>query len=74
MVLTAATRQLLRSLRARQEPPLSQYALALKADLGFNRYWRIEKGYSFPTPEECDAIAQALGEDRIELFPEVFVA
>lgn len=44
----------------RAERRWSQRTLAMKAGIGFDRYFRIEKGYTEPTPDECTAIADAL--------------
>lgn len=58
----------LRVLRA--ERGLSQMDTAAKAKLGLNRYWRIENGYSDPSPDERDAIAAAFEVTTGEAFPE----
>lgn len=53
----------------RAEREVSQRDLALKAGLHPDRYWRIEKGYTEPTPEECEAIAAALEVAAEVAFP-----
>jgi len=54
---------------ARAEHRLSQMQTASAAQIGFNRYWRIENGYTDPTPEEREALAQALSATVDQLFP-----
>lgn len=49
----------------------SQKRLAVAAGIGFDRYFRIEKGYTEPTREEQDAIARALALEVAEVFPPV---
>lgn len=58
----------LRVLRA--ERGISQMDTALKAKMALNRYWRIENGYSEPTPDEQDAIAAVFKVSTREAFPE----
>lgn len=53
----------------RAEREISQRDLAAKAGLHPDRYWRIEKGYTDPTPQECEAIAVALGAAVDVVFP-----
>lgn len=71
MVLTATTRQRLRTLRLAQDPPLSQYAVAQRVGMGRHRYWTLEKGYAWPTAQECDRLAAFHNQTRARLFPEV---
>lgn len=63
--MLASTR--LRVLRA--ERAWNQYDTARRAKLSFNRYWRIEKGYTDPTPEERARLARAFGVSVDEVFP-----
>lgn len=70
MILSVMVRRRLKTLRAGHDPFLSQYALAQKIGMGFNRYWRIEKGYAAPTPAEQEAIARGLGVTEQDLFHE----
>lgn len=63
----------LRVLRA--ERGISQMDTAARAKvagkpMALNRYWRIENGYSDPTPEEQDAIAAVFKVTTREAFPE----
>lgn len=51
------TRTLLRVLRAKQSPPLSQRQVALKLGMHRLRYWGIENGEIEPTSDEKNAVA-----------------
>lgn len=52
----------LRSIRADQQPKVSQSQLARKAGVAPFRYWQIENGEGAePSKDERDAVAAALG-------------
>ncbi len=52
----------LRTLRADQEPEVTQRQMARQAGMNLTRYWQIENGEGpAPTPEEKKAVAAALG-------------
>ena len=60
----------LRQLRAaRAGTGLSQIAVSLKADIKHYRYWRIENGYSTPTPEEVARLERVLETSLADVFP-----
>jgi transcriptional regulator with XRE-family HTH domain len=53
--------QRLRTLRADQEPKVTQAQLAHRAGIGEKRYWQIENGEGAdPSPDEMKAVAAAL--------------
>lgn len=58
----------LRVLRADRR--ISQMDLALEVGMGRDRLWRIENGYTEPTEDEMVAIANALGAQVDEAFPQ----
>lgn len=68
-------RSRLRTIRADQEPKLSQSQLARKAGLGLYRYWQIENGEGpDTTKDEREAVAAALGVKVAEIdWPELGV-
>lgn len=57
----------LRVLRA--ERLLSQMDTAARAGISHNRYWRIENGYTEPTPDERRELARVLGSTIAAAFP-----
>jgi transcriptional regulator with XRE-family HTH domain len=57
----------LRVLRAQKR--VSQLEIAAGAGIGATRYWKIENGYTEPTPEERRAIARALGVSIRKAWP-----
>lgn len=59
----------LRVLRARKR--INQYDTALKAKISPNRYWRIENGYTQPTPDEREALARLFRVPVTDAFPGV---
>lgn len=63
----------LRVLRAERGLSQMHTAAHAKVDgkpMGLNRYWRIENGYSEPTPEEQAAIAAVFKVPTRDAFPE----
>jgi transcriptional regulator with XRE-family HTH domain len=54
----------------RADRRITQMDTALKSGVSLNRVWRIENGYSDPTPTEQAAIARALKADVAEVFPQ----
>jgi transcriptional regulator with XRE-family HTH domain len=61
-------RNRLRVMRA--EKRITQIDAAAKAGIGVTRFWRIENGYTDPTPGERERIAKALRVSSSEVFPE----
>ena len=62
-----APRNRLRVLRA--ERRITQIDVALKANLKFYKYWRIENGYDIPTVREQKRIARVLRVTAQDAFP-----
>lgn len=58
----------LRVLRAEREVP--QIEIAARIGVGLDRYWRIEKGYYEPTPEERAKLARVFGVPASDIWPE----
>lgn len=52
---------------------MNQFAVADAAEIGRDRYVRIELGYADPSKDEQKAIARALKAKRDDLFPELTV-
>ena len=55
----------------RAERRLSQRALAKRARIQHDRYWRIQNDYAEPTDTERAALARVLGLPDDELFPQL---
>lgn len=55
--------------RRAEKGGVSQWDTARAVGLSFNRYWRIEKGQTPPTPEEMTALAGYFGCSVGRLFP-----
>jgi transcriptional regulator with XRE-family HTH domain len=54
----------------RADRRITQLDTALKSGVSLSRLWRIENGYSDPTPTEQAALAKALKADVAEIFPQ----
>ena len=70
MMVNVANR--LKVLRA--EHRLSQMDTADRASIPYNRFWRIENGYTDPTDEERQALAAVFGVAVSRVFPRRKVA
>jgi transcriptional regulator with XRE-family HTH domain len=53
----------------RAEKRITQLDTAIRAGIGFTRYWKIENGYVVPTDEERADIAKALRVSVDTAFP-----
>lgn len=58
----------LRVLRA--EKRLTQLDTAARAKVSITRYWKIENGYTDPTPSERAALSRALRVSEADAFPQ----